>query len=71
MQLDFKETDKNGNYITKQFHENYRYDLETRPGRNPIKELANDSMKERLLESLQRRNQQSVTMQINGQEQKR
>ena len=28
MQMDFKETDKNGNYQLKQYHTNYGYDLE-------------------------------------------
>lgn len=70
MQLDFKEMDKNGNYKMKQFHQNYGYDLAATLAKHPIKELANEQDKTRLLESLQRGNRQSVTININGQEKK-
>lgn len=70
MQLDFKEMDKNGNYKMKQFHQNYGYDLAATLAKHPIKELANGQDKTRLLESLQRGNRQSVTININGQEKK-
>ncbi|MBI1342498.1 MAG: hypothetical protein GC171_06160 [Terrimonas sp.] len=70
IQLDFKETDKHGNYVTKQFHQNYGYDLQTVLAKHPIKELASESEKSRLMESLERGNRQSVTLEINGKEQK-
>ena len=70
MQLDFKEMDKNGNYKMKQFHQNYGYDLAATLAKHPIKELTDGQDKSRLLESLQRGNRQSVTININGQEKK-
>lgn len=70
LQLDFKETDANGNYKVKQFHENYKYDLQATLNKYPIKELQNETDTQRLLESLQRGNRQSVTLEINGKEQK-
>jgi hypothetical protein len=70
MQLDFKEMDKNGNYKMKQFHQNYGYDLAASLAKHPIKELTDGQDKSRLLESLQRGNRQSVTININGQEKK-
>jgi hypothetical protein len=60
--MDFKETDKNGNYKLNQFHQNYGYDLDKVLERYPIKELLNPEHKQRLLESLGGRgNRQSVT----------
>jgi len=70
VQLDFKETEKNGNYKMKQFHENYGYDLLATLAKHPIKELTERGDKQRLLDSLQRGNRQSVTININGQEKK-
>ena len=70
LQLDFKEMDKNGNYKMKQFHQNYGYDLAATLAKHPIKELTDVQDKSRLLESLQRGNRQSVTININGQEKK-
>jgi len=70
VQLDFKETDKYGNYKMKQFHENYGYDLAEALAKHPIKELADPQDKKRLIESLQRGNRQSVTINIQGQDKK-
>ncbi len=70
VQLDFKETDKHGNYMTKQFHENYGYDLQAVLAKHPIKELQEKTSRTRLMESLERGNRQSVTLDINGKEQK-
>jgi len=70
IQLDFKEMDKHDNYKMKQFHQNYGYDLAATLAKHPIKELADGQDKTRLLESLQRGNRQSVTININGQEKK-
>ncbi|WP_345329452.1 hypothetical protein [Mucilaginibacter defluvii] len=71
VQLDFKQTDKNGNYATKQFHDGYKFDLEKAVAKHPIKELENIDSKSNLLRSLERGNVQSVTFVIDGQEQKR
>jgi len=70
VQLDFKETDKNGNYKMKQFHQNYGYDLAQTLAKHPIKELAEPQDKQRLIESLQRGNRQSVSINIHGQDRK-
>ena len=70
LQLDFKESDANGNYKMKQFHQNYGYDLQAVLNKYPIKEMQNENDSQRLIESLQRGNRQSVTMPIQGNEQK-
>jgi hypothetical protein len=70
MQMDFKQTDNNGNYKTKHFHQNYGYDLDSVLAKHPIKELTNEQDKSRLVESLQKGNRQSVTFIQSGSEQK-
>lgn len=70
MQMDFKETDNNGNYKIRQFHQNYGYNLESELSKHPIKELMHDQEKFRLTQSLQKGNRQSVTFIENGNEQK-
>src|SRR5450755_527325 len=70
LQLDFKETDKNGQFKVKQFHPNYGYDLETALHKHPIQELSNNDGIKRLLESLERGNRQQVTYGEAGKEQK-
>lgn len=71
VQLDFKNTDQNGNYKLKQFHQNYGFELEKALAKLPIKELGSEQDKTRLIESLQKGNRQSVTFTENGTEQKR
>ncbi len=68
LQLNFKEIDKHGNYMVKQFHQNYGFDLEKTVAKLPIKELGTEETKTRLLESLQRGNRQAVTLQVSGAE---
>ncbi|SDW13471.1 hypothetical protein SAMN05444410_101314 [Hydrobacter penzbergensis] len=70
MQMDFKQTDNNGNYKLKQYHQNYGYDLVSALEKHPIKELTNEQDKTRLVESLHKGNRQSVTFVQNGTEQK-
>jgi hypothetical protein len=70
MQMDFKQTDNNGNYKLKQYHQNYGYDLVSALEKHPIKELTNEQDKTRLVESLQKGNRQSATFMQNGTEQK-
>lgn len=70
LQIDFKNTDENGNYRMKQYHQNYGYDLNAVLAKHPIKELGNDEHRARLLESLERGNRQSVTVVIGGHDQK-
>lgn len=71
VQLDFKETDNQGNFKLKQYHENYGFDLNKALEKHPIKELSNTEDFSRLQESLKKGNRQSVTFQIQGGEQKR
>lgn len=71
VQLDFKETDNQGNFKLKQYHENYGFDLNKALEKHPIKELSNTEDFSRLQESLKKGNRQSVTFQIQGEEQKR
>lgn len=70
MQLDFKESDENGNFKQHKFHENYGFNLEKVLEKHPIKELANNTDKDRLMESLQKGNRQSITFMKNETEQK-
>lgn len=70
VQMDFKQTENNGNYKMKQFHQNYGFDLEKELSKHPIKELNNDQDKSRLMDSLHKGNRQSVTFIQNGNEQK-
>lgn len=70
LQLDFKDSDANGNFKVKQYHENYGYNLQETLNKHPIKELQNEQEAKRLIESLERGNRQSVTLDINGKEQK-
>lgn len=70
VQMDFKETDKNGNYQLKQYHQNYGFDLAKELSKHPIKELASEQDKARLMESLQRGNRQAVTFIKEGSEQR-
>lgn len=61
LQLDFKQTDNNGNFKTKQYHQNYGFDLQKELAKHPIKELSTDQERSRLIESLQKGNRQMVT----------
>ncbi len=70
MQMDFKETEKNGNYQLKHFHTNYGFDLEKELAKHPIKELTNEQDKTKLIESLQKGNRQAVTFIKEGSEQR-
>ena len=70
LQLDFKTIDKNGQYDIKKYHQNYGFDLEKTLAKQPIKELLNEGDKSKLIDSLQRGNRQSVTVQHEGKEQK-
>ena len=66
LQLDFENKDKNNNFEVKQYHEKYRFDLKEAVEKFPIKDL-NDAEKEKaLMQSLQKGNQQSVTIEKDG-----
>lgn len=66
LQLDFKTVDKNGQFETKKFHQNYGYDLEAVVHKLPLRELADDTGTQRLMESLRRGNVQAVTLEAPG-----
>ena len=70
VQLDFKNTDLEGNFKIRQFHQNYGYDLSAQVSKLSLKELGDDLSKSRLLESLRRGNRQQVTLLDQGQEHK-
>lgn len=70
IQMDFKQSNDDGNYKLKHYHEKYGYDLEAVLSKHPIRELTHPEFKESLLESLKKGNLQSVTFQVNGAEQK-
>ncbi|QEC58368.1 hypothetical protein [Flavisolibacter ginsenosidimutans] len=70
VQMNFKETDKAGNYLLKQYHQNYGFDLTKELAKLPIKELSNEEQKSRLIESLQKGNRQVVTFVKDETEQK-
>lgn len=70
IQMDFKQTDNNGNYRLKQYHQNYGYNLEAALSKHPIKELGHGEYKGNLLESLKKGNRQSATFQLDGTDQK-
>lgn len=61
VQLDFKDSDSNGNFRLNHYHQNYGFDLESVLSKHPIKELQNESHKEDLMNSLKKGNLQSAT----------
>lgn len=69
LQLDFKQKEENGNFKTKQFHENYGYNLMETLQKFPIKELMDEQKSERLMSSLQKGNLQSVSIEVEGKDQ--
>lgn len=68
LQLNFKETDTNGNFKLNQYHQNYGYDLEATLSKHPIKELENPKYKEDLINSMKKGNLQSATFLKDGNE---
>jgi hypothetical protein len=70
LQLDFKNKEKHGNYILKQYHEHYDYDLAKSLSGLPIKELQTDTQRMELVKSLEKGNLQAVTVEHGGRQQK-
>ena len=62
MQLDFESKDKNNNFEVKQFHEKYGYDLQAAIEKFPITDLQDPDKEKALMQSLQKGNVQSVTI---------
>jgi len=67
LQLNFKETDENGNYKVNRYHENYNYDLPYGVGQLVLKPMSPNE-EEKLLNSLEKGNLQSVTFLREGEE---
>jgi hypothetical protein len=70
LQLNFKETETNGDFKVKQMHDNYGYDLKATLAKYPIKEMENPDNALSLMRSLERGNRQLVTLVVDGKEQK-
>lgn len=68
VQLDFKNTDSKGNFMTHHYHENYGFDLEGALAKHPIKELNTPKYKDDLISSLKKGNLQSATFLKGGKE---
>jgi len=68
LQLEFSEKDKNNNFKVKQFHAGYGYDLDVVLKKYPIKELASQDEKDKLIKSLEKGNTQKVTFVREGKE---
>lgn len=69
IQLDF-DKNKNNNHEVKQYHENYGYDLKAAVSKYAVVELDGADREKSLLQSLQKGNIQSVSIGVNGSEQK-
>jgi hypothetical protein len=70
VQLDFQNKDKHNNFEVKQFHENYAFDLKGEVGKYAIVELKDAEKEKALMQSLQKGNIQSVTIEKDGSTQK-
>jgi hypothetical protein len=66
IQLDFENKDKNNNSEVKQFHENYGFDLKTAVEKFAVAELKDPEKEKALMQSLQKGNVQSVTIEKDG-----
>lgn len=70
LQLNFKQSDSQGNFKLNQYHQNYGYDLEASLSKHSIKELNSPQYKDDLLNSLKKGNLQSATFVVGGVESK-
>ncbi len=66
MQLDFENKDKNNNFEVKQYHEKYGFDLKAAVEKFPITDLKEADKEKALMQSLQKGNVQSVTIEKDG-----
>ena len=66
IQLDPGNKDKNNNFEVKQFHENYGFDLNAAVEKFAIMELKDPEKEKALMQSLQKGNVQSVTIEKDG-----
>ncbi|MEO8416672.1 MAG: hypothetical protein ABI472_23610, partial [Ginsengibacter sp.] len=66
VQLDFENKDKNNNFEVKQYHEKYGFDLKAAVEKFPITDLKDTEKEKTLMQSLQKGNVQSVTIEKDG-----
>ena len=66
IQLDFENKDKNNDSEVKQFHENYGFDLKAAVEKFAIAELKEPDKEKALMQSLQKGNVQSVSIEKDG-----
>jgi len=66
IQLDFENKDKNNNFEVKQYHENYGYDLKAAVEKLAVAELKDPEKEKSLMQSLQKGNVQSITIEKDG-----
>lgn len=66
IQLDPNNRDTNNNAVVKQFHENYGFDLKASVEKFPVVELKDPEKEKTLMQSLQKGNVQSVTIEKDG-----
>ncbi|GAB2821346.1 hypothetical protein [Ferruginibacter profundus] len=66
LQLDLGNKDNKNNFEVKQYHENYGFDLKTAVGKFAIAELKDPEKEKALMQSLQKGNVQSVTIEKDG-----
>jgi hypothetical protein len=62
IQLDTGSKDKHNNFEVKQYHENYGFDLKAAVGKFPVTDLKDAEKEKALMQSLQKGNVQSVTI---------
>ena len=66
IQIDFQNKDKHNNNEIKQFHENYGFDLKAAVSKFPFSDLNTAEKEKALMQSLQKGNIQSVTIEKDG-----
>jgi len=66
IQLDFENKGKNNNFEVKQFHENYGFDLKAAVEKFPVIDLKEPDKEKALMQSLQKGNVQSVSIEKDG-----
>ena len=66
IQLDFDNKDKHNNFEVKQYHENFGYDLKAAVGKYAVAELDGGDKEKALMQSLQKGNMQSITIEKDG-----
>ena len=70
LQIDWNQKDNNGNHKFKMIHEAYGFNLEKALEKYPIKELNDQTTKDRLMQSLERGNVHQVTFSKGDKEEK-